>query len=66
MNKFDKPFRILPTFDEKKIPELINLVSNLNIHELLQYSLVNQIPLDICEQEGENLIHTVIKINNNK
>lgn len=66
MNKFDKPFRILPTFDEKKVQELFNLVSNLNIHELLQYSLINQIPFDVCEQEGENLIHTVIKINNLK
>ena len=66
MNKFDKPFRILPTYDEKKINELFVLVSNLNTYELQQYSLLNQIPFDVCEQEGENLIHTVININNKK
>lgn len=65
-DKFDKPFRILPTFDERKGLELFNLASKLDTHELLQYSLVNQIPLDYVNNEGECLIHEVINIDGRK
>jgi hypothetical protein len=65
-DKFDKPFRILPTFDERKGLELFNMASKLDTHELLQYSLVNQIPLDYTNGEGECLIHEVINIDGRK
>jgi hypothetical protein len=66
MNRFDKPFRILPTVDERKGLELFNIVSNLDTHELLQYSLMNQIPLDFANNNGECLIHEVINIDSRK
>ena len=65
-DRFDKPFRVLPTFDEKKGLELFNLASKLDTHELLQYSLDNQIPLDYTNAEGECLIHEVINIDSRK
>jgi len=34
MNKFDKPFRIIPSIDQKKNIELFNLVSKLDTHEI--------------------------------
>ncbi len=66
MNRFDKPFRILPTFDIKKGIELFNLVSKLDTHEILQFSLINQIPLDLVNDQGESLIHEVINIDSKK
>jgi hypothetical protein len=66
MNKFDKPFRIIPSIDQKKNIELFNLVSKLDTHEILQFSLINQIPLDVTNQIGDSLIHEVININSNK
>lgn len=65
-DRFDKPYRILPTFDERKGLELFNLASKLDTHELLQYSLINQIPLDYINGEGECLIHEVINIDGRK
>lgn len=66
MNRFDKPFRIIPTIDQKKSLELFNLVSKLDTHEILQFSLINQIPLDVTNSMGESLIHEVINIDSNK
>ena len=66
MNKFDKPFRILPTFDQKKSIELFNLVSKLDTHEILQFSLINQVPLDVINGLGDSLIHEVINIDSKK
>jgi hypothetical protein len=62
MNKFDKPYRVLPTYDIKKAIELFNLASKLDTHELLQFSLINQIPLDVVNDNDECLIHEVISI----
>ena len=62
MNRFDKPFRTMPLYDTKKGMELFNLASKLDTHELLQYSLINQIPLDFADDNGNNLIHEVINI----
>ena len=62
MNKFDKPYRVLPTYDMKKAIELFNLASKLDTHELLQFSLINQIPLDVVNDNEECLIHEVISI----
>jgi hypothetical protein len=66
MNKFDKPFRILPIFDQKKSIELFNLVSKLDTHEILQFSLINQVPLDVINGIGDSLIHEVINIDSKK
>ena len=66
MNRFDKPYRILPTFDQKKSIELFNLVSKLDTHEIVQFSLINQIPLDVVNGIGDSLIHEVINIDSKK
>ncbi len=67
MNKFDRPYRLLPTHDQKKVIELFNLVENLDTNEILQYSLSNQIPFDVIyDENGNTLIHSVIKMDNRK
>ena len=66
MNKFDKPYRILPTVDIKKGLELFNLASRLDTHEMLQFSLINQTPFDIEDLNGDSLINEVIRIDPRK
>ena len=46
-DKFDKPYRVQPEYDIKKINDLFNKVSKLDTHELLQYSLINQLSLNV-------------------
>lgn len=62
MNRFDKPYRQLPTYDIKKSLELFNLASKLDTHELLQFSLMNQLSLDVVNDNDECLLHEVISI----
>jgi hypothetical protein len=63
MNKFDKPYRILPIYDEGRIKEIFNLVDKLDTQQILNYSILNNVPLSICENaDGENLIHHVINL----
>ena len=66
MNKFDKPYIVIPTIDENKINELFQLVTELDTHKLLNYSRSEHIPLYSYNSKGESLIHEVIKINDNK
>lgn len=66
MNKFDKPYRTQPLYDNKKIIELFNRVGKLDTYELLQYSLINQISLDVINNDGDSLIHEIINVDNKK
>jgi hypothetical protein len=66
MNRFDKPYRLLSTYDPKKILELFNIVNELDTNELLRFSLTNQISFDVTNEDGDCLIHEVINIDNRK
>lgn len=66
MNKFDKPYRIAPSFDSKKNIEMFDLASRLDTHEMLQHSLINQISFDISDEEANTLIHIVINVDSRK
>jgi hypothetical protein len=59
-NKFDKPHRQVIKFDEKKIIDLFIRINNMNTHEIKQFSLMEQIPLTVNDNEGNNLIHKVL------
>ena len=65
MSKIDK-IRFIPNYDLRKTIEFFNLVEKLDTHQILQYSLINQLPLDCEDAEGENMIHKVININSSK
>jgi hypothetical protein len=45
---------------------MFDLASKLDTHEMLQHSLVNQIPFDISDEEGNTLIHIVINVDSRK
>lgn len=66
MNRFDKPYRIAPSFDLRKNIEMFDLASKLDTHEMLQHSLINQIPFDISDEEANTLIHIVINVDSRK
>ena len=66
INRFDKPYRVAPTFNEKKKIEMFDLTSKLDTHELLQFSLINQIPFDIADDDGNTLIHIVCDVDSRK
>jgi len=59
-NKFDKPYRNTNKIDEKKVTDLFIMINNMNTHEIKQFSLIEQIPLTIVDNEGNNLIHKVL------
>jgi ankyrin repeat protein len=65
INKFqDKPFRKQPIYDQKKGIELFNIIKNLNTQELLIYSQTNQVSLDTFNEDGDNLIHYILNMDN--
>lgn len=59
-NKFDKPYHTIIKFDERKISDLFMRINNMNTHEIKQFSLIEQIPLSITDNEGNNAIHRVL------
>jgi hypothetical protein len=58
--KYDKPYRTLINIDQTKIGELFNLVYQMNTQEIIQYSLINKIPLGVTSFSGNNLIHEIL------
>jgi hypothetical protein len=62
INKFDKTWRPTLYVDNAKRLELFNIINSLNTHELLQYSLINKISLNQCNDFDDNLIHVVIRL----
>ena len=63
--RYDKPYRTLINIDNQKISELFNLVYQMDTQELMQYSLINKVPLSVQLPNGNNLIHEVL-LNNDK
>ena len=63
--RYDKPYRTLINIDNQKIIELFELINQMDTQQLIQYSLLNNIPLSIQLPSGHNLIHQVL-LNNDK
>ena len=58
---YDKPYINVNQIDTFKINELFNISNNMDTQELLQYSLINKIPLGIIlSNNGNNIIHNII------
>ena len=62
MNKYDKHYNVFPSFDKKKGLELFDIVSKLEIDNLLHYAFMNDIPLNTTNDKKENLIHEILNI----
>ena len=58
---YDKPYINVNQIDTFKINELFNISNNMDTQDLLQYSLINKIPLGIISSNnGNNIIHNII------
>lgn len=53
------------TYNPKKVQKLFTLLQTLDTIELLQYSLSNQIPLSVSNDNGDSLIHEVLNLDDN-
>lgn len=61
-DKFDKPYITLPLIDNRNMLELFNLSNQMDSQEILQFSMINQIPLYICnDTNSNNLIHSILQ-----
>jgi hypothetical protein len=65
-SKFDKPYINVIKPDENKIKDIIQYALEMDTQSLLQYSLINKVPLAIViDSNGNNLINQTI-LNTNK
>ena len=57
---YEKEYRPIIKVDAKQIVDLFNLVSNMNINDIKQYMLIEQIPYNVVDNNGNTLIHRVL------
>ena len=57
---FEKPYRYNHKIDEKTIIDIFNIVGNLNINDLKIKMLIEQIPYNIVDSNGNTLYHKVL------
>ncbi len=62
--KWDKPHRPDYKLNQTKIAELFSQVENMDTFELKNFSAINKIPLSIIDEDGNNLIHKILKSDN--
>ncbi len=59
--RYDKPYRTNINIDSQKIYDLFNLVYQMDTQEIIQYSLINKVPLYVTlPTTGNNLIHEIL------
>jgi hypothetical protein len=59
--RYDKPYRTNTNIDPQKIFDLFNLVYQMDTQEIMQYSLINKLPLNVTiASSGNNLIHEIL------
>jgi ankyrin repeat protein len=57
---YEKEYRPIIKVDIKQITDLFNLVANMNINDVKQYMLIEQIPYNVVDNNGNTLIHRVL------
>ena len=63
MSKYDKIHRPKYNYDSRKLADLFSSINNMNSDELTRINLVHKIPLTVSDNDGNNLIHYVLKNN---
>ena len=59
--KFDRPFLNRNTYDKVQIGNLFNLASTFDLEGLRRITLENKIPLNVVDNNNNNLIHIIIR-----
>ena len=61
---FNQPYRPILTISKEKIDSLFSLMNLMDTQQIKQFSMVNNVPLNVDDINGENLIHKAINIEN--
>jgi ankyrin repeat protein len=62
--RYDKVHRNIIKIDNKLIVDLFNVVGTMNINEIKQFTMIEQIPYNVIDVNGNTLIHRVLLENN--
>ena len=57
---YEKEYRPTVKIDNKQIIDLFNLVGSMNINEVKQFMLIEHIPFNVVDNNGNTLIHRVL------
>ena len=57
---YEKDYRPTIKIDNKQIADLFNLVGSMNINEVKQFMLIEHIPYNVVDNNGNTLIHRVL------
>ena len=60
----NQPYRPILTIPKEKIESLFMKMNIMDTQEIKQFSMVNNVPLNVDDTNGENLIHKAINIEN--
>ena len=62
----EKSYIYIPEIDKTKIETLFNISNQMDSQQILQYSMIHQVPLYLCnDSKSNNLIHSILQ-NENK
>lgn len=61
---YSAPYRPVITTSKEKVDSLFSFMNSMDTQQIKQFSMVNNIPLNINDINGENLIHKAINIDN--
>ena len=60
----NQPYRPILTIPKEKIDSLFSLMNLMDTQQIKQFSMVNNVPLNVNDINGENLIHKAINNEN--
>jgi len=61
---FNQPYRPILTISKEKVDSLFSLMNLMDTQQIKQFSMVNNVPLNVDDINGENLIHKAINLEN--
>ena len=61
---FNLPYRPNLSIPKEKVDSLFGLINQMDTQQIKQFSIINNIPLNVDDNNGENLIHKAINIEN--
>ena len=61
---FNLPYRPNLSIPKEKVDSLFGLMNQMDTQQIKQFSIINNIPLNVDDNNGENLIHKAINIEN--
>jgi hypothetical protein len=64
IDQFNLPYRPNLSISKEKVDSLFGLMNLMDTQQIKQFSMINNVPLNVDDINGENLIHKAINIEN--